>query len=177
MSLEIFFISRFSFLLCAAGGGCWQPADLHQMFTEMECVPLCCTRLLVRVRVCVCFFSQILEDCLPLNETGRRFAGLYCRVPLPIVPLIRAATARHAKHSRSVLPGWHALRAPSLHEISFPVASRGRSNGAWRRGASRLLLIGGSGGSSAAPLFFLSSGCSRRGQCQICCKAIKGARL
>lgn len=42
-----------------------------------------------------------LGECLLLIGTGRHFVGLYCHMPLPILPLIRVAiTGAHAFSTR-----------------------------------------------------------------------------
>lgn len=158
------------------GVGSWllllrSSSDLGQMSTKMECVCVCVALLYM----CACVVSQVFGDCLPLTGTGRHFAGLYCHMPLPILPLIRAATAgtqtftccltrQSLAHTQSPsLCMWLASHCVVLCSDQTEPGV-GLLSG----------LIGGSDEYNIAPLLFCSSGCCQLTQCQICCKAIKG---
>lgn len=93
-------------------------SDLGQMSSKMDCV---CAYPCARVRVCVCCWPGFFGECSALIWTGRHFVGLYCHMPLPILPLIRAAitgshihTHTHACEralTRQTHTLWHTLKA------------------------------------------------------------------
>lgn len=105
-SSSIFF-STTLFERCASGGvaglgglikgsGSWHSlftsnSDLGQMSTEME---------RVRAHRYVCVISQVFGECSALIGTGRHFVGLYCRMPLPILLLIRVRPTHFGTRSK-----------------------------------------------------------------------------
>ncbi len=75
----------------------------------------CPPRWSVRAYIYVCAVSQVFGECSTLIGTGRHFVGLYCHMPLPILPLIRAAiTGTHTSArtlTRQTHTLWHTLKA------------------------------------------------------------------
>lgn len=154
------------YLLCATvetAGSLWPRPDVHQ--DGVYSLPL-------NAPVCVC---------------GRSWKIACLQMRLAVILLDFVATclfelchwlepSRHANIRARSYPAGTCSKPPALcARLASPSRCLVRSDQTERCvGGLLSLLIGGSGGSSIALLFFFSSGCSQRGQCQICCKAIKG---
>lgn len=94
----------------------------------------------------MCVVGQAFRECSALIGTGRHFVGLYCHMPRPILPLIRAAiTATHSPadaHAQSYEADPNTLALSQklglLHAISIPSRCLvRRSNGARSRRGRR----------------------------------------
>lgn len=109
----------------------------------------------------MCERLRFQPDCSPLRETGRHFAGLYCHMPLPILILIRAATAgaRMLSHSLTRQSLAHAER-PGLRTrlATHCVVSCYDQTQRSIEHLHRLIGGGGVDGWDVAPLFLLLIG-------------------